>query len=282
MKKIIIKYIAFILLISIGLVACEKDSNIEVPNENPKLVTACFLSPSADGTDLHLTWSAPIFKTTIHQMPTEKNAKVYIIDGTNKYPLTYFASSELYHISKSQLQIVEGKKYKLQVESSKSETLTAETIIPATPKYSIAFQSYDSTRNQYDSQYYTYRYFIKLNITNPENKAYYRISAWYEDISYGGKTMQRIVPLNGENRIVYGDYSGNLVFVISKQDNSQIKKIYVSVHKVDETYYKYHHALENYQGTDFFSEPTLVYSNVVNGLGVFCSYNVVMDSVEVK
>jgi len=282
MKKIIIKYIAFILLISIGLVACEKDSNIEVPKENPKLVSACFLSPTADGTDLKLTWSAPIFNTTVHQMPLEKNAKVYIIDGTNKLPLTYSVSNEVYHISKAQLQIVEGKKYKLQVESSKSETLTAETIIPAAPKFSISFQSFDSTHSQYDSQYYTYRYFVKLNITNPEDKAYYRITAWAKGYYNGYKQTVSIYPAKGQNRIIYGDYSKTLTFIITKSTSDQYKKIYISVHKVDETYYKYHHALENYQGTDFFSEPTLVYSNVENGLGVFCSYNVVMDSVDVK
>jgi hypothetical protein len=60
------------------------------------------------------------------------------------------------------------------------------------------------------------------------------------------------------------------------------KQIYINLEKVDETYYRYHNALSHYQGVDLFTEPTLVYSNVENGLGVFCSYHSMMDSVVVK
>ena len=40
----------------------------------------------------------------------------------------------------------------------------------------------------------------------------------------------------------------------------------------DENYYKYHKSLSGYVGDDPFSEPTIVYSNIHNGLGVFAAY----------
>ncbi|MCK5856212.1 MAG: DUF4249 domain-containing protein [Bacteroidales bacterium] len=283
MKNINTNSIIYSLLISISLIACEKDSNVEVPNVKPELVTACFISPTADQTTLQLSWSAPIFHNTVHEQPIEEDAHVYIFDGANKHQLLFNSIKESYEISKSQLQIVAGRKYTLTVESSKSETLTAETIIPVKPKFSIAFQSYDSVHSPYDSpQRFDYRYFVKLNISNEEDKAYYRIAAWGKSKYLGYKQILSITPTNGENKIYHGDYSGTLIFVRSAEPEERLTDIYINLHKVDETYYRYHNALENYQGSDLFSEPTLVYSNVEHGLGVFCSYNNLMDSVAVK
>jgi len=277
------RYIVFILVFFLGLSACEKDSNVAVPITSPKLVTACFLSPTADGTELRLTWSAPIFHTTNHDMPFEKNADVYISDGSNEYKAQYEVSNDRYFISKNDLQIDEGKKYSLKIQSSKSKDLSAETIIPLQPIFSITFQSVDSVKNdKYSPNSYSYRYFIKLNITNGDSKAYYRISVKGLAKNNGNSQIESLFVSGGENRIIHGDYSGTLVTKRTYSYGGQIKRIYVNVHRVDETYYLYHHALENYSGADIFSEPTLVYSNMENGFGVFCSYNNVTDSVEVK
>ncbi|RUA27492.1 MAG: hypothetical protein DSY76_05235, partial [Bacteroidetes bacterium] len=95
------KNIIPLLLLIFGFISCEKDSNIDVPIVQPKLVSACFLSPTTNGTSMILTWSAPIFKTTVHEMPFEENADVFISDGTNKYKLMYDNSMSHYYIPKS-------------------------------------------------------------------------------------------------------------------------------------------------------------------------------------
>ena len=107
MKIITIKNIVLSILISMSVVACEKDSVVEVPVTNPELVTACFLSPSADETTLRLLWSAPIFHTTVHDNPEEEDAKVYINDGVNSYQMMYNHSRQLYAINNNNLKIVE-------------------------------------------------------------------------------------------------------------------------------------------------------------------------------
>ena len=171
------------------------------------------------------------------------------------------------------------------MESSKSKTLYAETIIPKKPVYSISFTGYDSLHSPYDSPaMYTYKYYVKLNITNAESTAYYRVNCWgfVGGGAFGMSDYISLYPNPQENMIIHGNYSGTIFMIRSWQDMSRIKRIIVSLQKVDETYYRYHHALENYQGIDLFSEPTLVYSNVDNGLGVFCSYNPILDSVIVK
>jgi len=278
-----VKYIIPVLFLLFGIISCEKDSNIDVPIVQPELVTACFLSPTPDDVRLYLSWSAPIFHTTVHDMPVEENATVYISDGVKKYKAQYDIGSQAYIFYKGTMQIKEGKKYTLSVSADKSKDLYAETIIPSKPVFDIAFQSFDSIQNPNGmSNEYKYSYFVKLNIKNPEQEAYYRISVTASLSGPGGQSIISLAPAAGENRIIRGDYSGVLIMRRYGFPEERIKKIYVNLHKVDETYYRYHHALENYSSDDFFSEPTLVYSNVENGLGVFCSYNNKIDSVDVK
>jgi len=277
------KYIILIILVIFGIISCEKDSNIDVPIVQPELVTACFLSPSSDYAELYLSWSAPIFHTTVHGMPPEEHATVYISNGTTKYKATNVGSSGQYFIPKGIMQIKEGVKYTLSVSADKSKDLYAETVIPSKPVFDIAFQSVDSIRDPNGhSNAYSYNYFVNLNIKNPDPEAYYRISVTASLSGPGGSNIINLPPSGGENRIIRGDYSGVLIMRRYGYPNERIKRIYINLHKVDETYYRYHHALENYSGDDFFSEPTLVYSNVENGLGVFCSYNNKIDSVDVE
>ncbi|WP_373512620.1 DUF4249 domain-containing protein [Persicitalea sp.] len=49
--------------------------------------------------------------------------------------------------------------------------------------------------------------------------------------------------------------------------------IYLQVQNVDVPYYEFHRSLENYNGDNPFTEPSLIYTNVKGGLGVFASYN---------
>lgn len=277
------KYIIPFILLIFGIISCEKDSNIDVPIVQPELVSACFLSPTVDGTRLYLTWSAPIFNTTVHEMPDEEHANVNISDGSNNYKAHYINGAGYYFIPKPMMEIKEGSKYSLSVTANKSKDLYAETIIPAKPIFDIAFQSLDSLHDPHGSpSAYNYTYFVNLNIKNPDSEAYYRISVTAKSYSSFGNNFVSLYPSGGENRIIRGDYSGILIMQRYGFSNERIKKIYVNLHKVDETYYRYHHALENYSGDDFFSEPTLIYSNVENGLGVFCSYNNKLDSVDVN
>jgi hypothetical protein len=49
-------------------------------------------------------------------------------------------------------------------------------------------------------------------------------------------------------------------------------KIYLT--KIDADSYKYFKSLQNYTGDDPFSEPSLIYTNVPNGLGLVGSQQV--------
>lgn len=49
--------------------------------------------------------------------------------------------------------------------------------------------------------------------------------------------------------------------------------IFLQIMNVDLPYYEFHRSLENYNGDNPFTEPSLIYTNVKGGLGVFAGYN---------
>ena len=284
MKNLNFKYTSLSILFLLSLVACEKDAvNVDVPIVQPQLVVAGFLSPSLNETRLVLSWSAPIYNTTVHETPFEKDAKVFISEGSNEYQLNYTISDEAYIISRADLPIIAGKKYSLRVESNKSKSLIAETVIPVKPVFSISYLGFDSVYKDNYYNKYDYYYYVKLKISNTENTAYYRINSWGYYESKQGNDIYKMYSNSKENRIIHGDYVGNIILQGSSRfEGSELRKIYVEVEKVDETYYRYHNGLENYSDIDIFTEPTLIYSNVENALGVFCSFNSIIDSLEIN
>jgi hypothetical protein len=54
-------------------------------------------------------------------------------------------------------------------------------------------------------------------------------------------------------------------------DSAQYSSFAHVIHASEE-YYRFHKALSNYNQSNPFVEPTIVYSNVENGLGVFAGY----------
>jgi hypothetical protein len=267
-------------------VSCEKKAkNVDLPVVQPVMVASAFLCPTENATSLFLSWSNPIFHNSEMNLKPEKDADVYIINQGIEYKMHYDNMENKYVISKNELSIKIGETYKLKVVSDKSKTLTATTTIPEKPIIKSKFIRMDSiieNSNGYNSSQYII--YVDLKITNSEPKAYYRITAFAQIIDGGMNHVATCYIDGGNNRIIYGDFDQTLRMYPSfySMDGLKLNKMYIVVEKVDETFYRYHHALEAYSDMDFFVEPTQVYSNVENGFGAFCSHNIMIDSLDVK
>lgn len=286
--KTINKIISFsvITILAFGIISCEKTAkNVDLPVVQPVMVANAFLSPNEEFTSLFLSWSNPIFHNSDMNEKLVTDADVYIINQGVEYKMHYSNQESKYLISKNDLPIIIGQTYKLRIESDKSKTLTASTTIPEKPIFKSKFVRIDSVIESGDgyrsSQYIIY---VDLKITNPEPKAYYRITAYADVIDGGMKQITTCYIDGGNNRTIYGNFDQTLRMYPSFYgwNGLSLKKIYMIVEKVDETFYRYHHALENYSDMDFFAEPTQVYSNIENGFGTFCSHNIVVDTLDVK
>jgi len=285
-----IKALPILILFLASLFACEKEViNVDTPVVQPQLVVNSFLNPDADSTLLFLSWSVPIFHNSDMNISYEDKAKVYIIENGKEHQLSYSHHDNYYFIPKSSMRVKEGENYKLKILCDQSKDLTAETIIPPKPVFELSYLGMDSLPIEKSADSYKYIYSVKIKIHNPDNKGYYRILAkgLLKDESHPDELYEINLNLIGKsNRFFYGDYEG----VLEIKDESYymnpqsmfLKKIIISVDKVDETFYLYNHALENYSDIDVFTEPTQVYSNIEDAFGVFCSYNTKSDTLDVK
>ena len=113
---------------------------------------------------------------------------------------------------------------------------------------------------------------------NPNEKNYYRMVYFEERINWQNDTSYV------RDEYVWKDYFTAKIFD-DKNKQGEVIKIKATVRdiksetnfrmmllSVDEHYYKYHDKINNYEYGGPFSEPTILYSNIENGLGVLGSY----------
>jgi hypothetical protein len=62
-------------------------------------------------------------------------------------------------------------------------------------------------------------------------------------------------------------------------DYNTIDSVRYYIINCSEDYYKYHTSVKNYQGDDFFVEPSIIFDNIDNGLGNFSAYNMASDTL---
>ncbi len=277
MKKII--YI--LLVLSVFHTSCETDADIPIPQQDPKLVLSAFLQPGADRQFAKLYISDPIFDGSNIDFTTMIfNADIFITDGTTTKKFVYDFNLDSYVLLSDSFTIDYNKEYTVTAKFEGKEVNSVIKTISATP-IQIVEVKFDSLIEEDPFGYSTKTYFgyAKWNDA-PDEKNYYCIEM-YALVKSG----------NGDSsRISLSDFYSNLYLSDEGKNGSSMTAIieayqynpeftnngYVGyellITKTDEAYYKYFKSLQNYGGDDPFSEPSLIYSNVNNGLGIVASF----------
>ena len=275
------KNIFLFLFIVFIISSCEKTvNNVDLPDIDPQLVAQSFLTENQDSVKVYLSWSAPIYSTYEYDFEDVKDADVYISNNGNKIKLSYVSASnpykgdDSYYIaSAAQLDMNIGEKMELEISEPKGNHISSETFIPSKPNYTLNLISTDSIKDDWSEFGYTFKYSFDLQGNNDDNINYYTTNAmgYYYDTyvgidstflrDYSTGTSYYKIPKGNTIKMVFNSYR-------------PLDSIKVSVLHTDEAYYKYHNSVALFDGGDNpFSEPVIIYSNIKNGLGVFCSYN---------
>ncbi len=274
----------FYLFILIGVsfqMACETDADIEIPAQDPKFVVTAFIKPASDTQLLTLTMSDPIFDGINYNNSNPiTTATIKINDGTKTVKLLYLFSLNGYALLKDSMIIDFDKTYTVSVDYNGKSISTNFKTISNTP-ININEVKIDSTVQQdpFGGEFKTYYAYLKWQDPAAE-KNYYCIELYGLVKDENGDTVR--VPMT--------DFYGNLYLNDDNNNGSEMHTTlqigassfesfwtnYIGfdavISKTDEHYYKYFKSLQNYSGEDPFSEPTLVYSNINNGLGLIGSY----------
>jgi hypothetical protein len=266
------------LLISVSIIlivlSCEKEvSNIDIPRVDPKPVIFCILNPGDTIIRLDLTYSASLYQDTTR--PISRDALVFLSSEGKKVQmkLDTLYSSENYasfKLDSSQVRIMNGKTYHLEIRNKDLAVATAECTIPAAavPPYGVKLEPISDL---------AIRYTVNI-ISNPFVNTYFDLHVKPFRIYQGDTVIGGFMPWGfGYDLFTNTGHSGAGFIqtgVVNADDatlsgfgDGYLGRLYV----VDINYYNYHKAFQllphyNWEQTQ---EPAMMPTNITNGLGVF-------------
>ncbi|GAB3281992.1 hypothetical protein GCM10027347_58020 [Larkinella harenae] len=250
----------------------------------------CFISPQDTVIAAKVAMSEPRIVSSFAESLVVKDAVVLLSDSSQSIQLVYNDKLMYYRaVPGNGFRIRSGGTYRLTVSMSGNRSVTAEATVPEViPLEGIAIDSTVS-RNSADAALTTYT--TTLSWSAPakpkpgQPASYYR--GWAEvnqtvvDAATGllisrqtsrpAFYLDRETGQIGERRFINGTHT----LLSGPQTGTQTKQIVGALFTTDENYYRYHIALREQfvsQG-QYFAEPTVLFSNIVGGYGVFAAYN---------
>ncbi len=264
--------------------SCEKTVYVEVPDNDPKLVTQTFLTTDDVEKEikLALTWSVPLYSAYDYSFKDEKDADVYIIKNGQKHKLTYTNPSPMggtngyYKIQSSSVGVKTGDSFSLEIETRDKKTkITSQTTVPDKPVYSLSYEN--KTVNEYNENTYS---FVFKSLNNNDINYYFFICKGYFT-RQPGNIIDSVNMYSFSETNYYKIAKGNSA-ILSFVSYDEVDSVKIKVFHTDEAYYLYNSSVYNFEGDNPFSEPSPIYSNIDGGLGVFCSYNTDYQILKVK
>jgi len=284
MKKY--RAIPLVLLIAIGFTACEKIvDNVDIPVQEAKLVVNCYISPEDTLIKASVYASVPIWSVSAYNDYTPiSTATVKIATGNTEKTLAYNTQEGEYVLNAASFPIQEDVVYRLSVSAPGFTPVDATCKVPLQINKSLTFLSFDSI----EGDQYATEYKLKTEFTDFSGLGnYYRIGGYSITLydngngSVGDTSYMSLYSKNDQEFMADKDNDGQKIqselnyWKYKYEDGMGSEKLLglkLFLLTTDEHYYKFHKSLSGYAGDDPFSEPTIVYSNFNNGLGVFGAY----------
>ncbi len=299
-------------MITIFIIACEKEVKVNQDDYAPKAVLNCLLNPYLDTVIAELSESRDmLYDKGI--FPPIKNATIILYDnGVNVGTFTEIFDGK-YILPYT---VIKGHSYKIEVSNTKFDDLSATTIVPNpaiinsfnvemlllpdnvkanidinfkdAPNegnyYGIAMERIDTNRLEAPPSYpgyeyhppYPQTYFCSsdLNIEFPTEELESGVCSDLILMSDKG--------FNGQN-YNFNCYSEYYLYNngIEVTDTTYYTKIKLYFKTYNEDYYKYvlSTKIAQWNYGNPFAEPVRIYNNITGGFGIFGALNTVVDSV---
>ncbi|OFY66867.1 MAG: hypothetical protein A2V64_04690 [Bacteroidetes bacterium RBG_13_43_22] len=286
------KYYPSLLLIVL-LVACEREvDTVKLPEFNPMLVIASFISPSDSESFIFVSTNRRLYGE-LNQDEQPGNLTGTISDGSNEISLDTVSNGLIF--SRDKMQIQYGNTYTLKITNDKGLSAEASCTVPEKRDFDLSIDTCFSEQHlvQYGDSLYHFYYTTEFTLSftdTPAEDNYYRIKGEISTCRTDENTgkinwYKQDIPLGKEYFTDDGKDGIRFILEISTNassgtgaDSSFLK---VFLFNTERSYYLYHRSLEDYNSDENpFSEVTPVFSNIKGGLGIFTSYTI--DSVVYK
>ncbi len=305
MKNIILALLA---ICSISLFSCETLVNDVDPDRLPrsdnKLVVHGYISPQDTTISINVYYSSQLIGGNnspywLNGSPISLNDAVVTLSNQGKrVTLPFDSKTGTYSIKATIMPILAGQTYELKVERG-GQTAEAQCTVPqAVAIQEIKQDSVDSkiidpsNPNYVPPKEYLYR-IVWRDIAGQEN--YYRVGGYVfqNQMVQTNPNMVTVIPsiqdLNfGENNRLGAfstDASADGLEMISSIARTRlynypgstvvfkVKYVELTLLNCERTYYDYHRAVQAFDRDNPFAEPSLIPSNIKNGLGCFAAFN---------
>ena len=297
----------FLIIIVLLIISCEKEVVIPIEYTQQKLVVnALFCTDSL--WEVELSASKYIYDTV--DISYINNAQITISDSDGNSFLLTNMDNGIYKSTNEQPEI--GKIYTLNVSHDDYDNVSASNQLPGEiaidnisweeptfvdgdiyRKINLTFQ--DSPEDDYylirintglweyfenyetgklDSVYFEFSIpLMSQNINPNENDKWPETTLSFTDNVFNG-TQYTIDLLMPEYYFTWEE----------KEIDIGIEKIYISMSKISQEYYWYSSSYRAYLESQnaMFAQPTQVYTNIENGLGIFAGYSTTLDSIAVE
>ncbi len=297
------KYSIILSVVIIALASCQKNATgVKLPPAKIQLVVQSFISPQDSLIKVNVSESTPIFGQTQQNnlgSSTLLDAKVEITHNSVIYNLLYDAKELAYIIDSNHLKIIAGETYSIKVTRG-SETVTANCTVPFAVPFDLSLDKIE-LKAEIDPQSkdtLTKYYRLTTSFTDqPSPSDYYRLyinsnsTTWEYLYNNQGGIIDSVLSSHPnftsfekeeQEYVTDVDQNGQRIFQnstiylgTSSISNIVSSEITLGIMHTDINYYKYHTsalAHLNNQGNPF-AEPSLVFTNIQGGLGIFAAYN---------
>lgn len=270
------------------LSSCERDADLSKINTEQRLVVNALIN-NRESLSFQLTKSVAL--TEENNIQNVTNAQVYLIDeADNRMKLNYNPLTERYVLGFVPLA---GRSYSLLIAAPGFQQIESKTILPGAGLSNKPTWK-DSTAWDKDG-FPLGSLFIPIN-DDASRENYYRVS-----INYWNSTSAEWVPLkiSSSDPIIVEDAIQNKdgsIVINDEQFNGKFKtfnfqtpfgftgqnpKFLIKTENLSKEYYDYFRSLDRYtEASGFFDEPTAVFTNIRNGLGIFAGSTVRLDTIK--
>lgn len=259
---------------SLAFISCEQDANVDVPNVDAQLVINCFITPQDTFLRAKVSMSTPVFNTSI-QNGEVSNATVTLYGNSGSVALVYNTNTQFYEATTAAFPIYAGNEYHIVVSVPSGLSADAYTTVPANPPANFTSTAEDTVL--YTDPWSTNgRVHIHYEFDDAAGQNnFYRFMPY--EIRYNPWSMDTVMYKAGWE--LFSDENADGTHIsksftfeyYSNGDSVEAFDLYLMNGNYD--YYSFHRSIENYEGDNPFAEPTLVYTNVNNGLGIFAAAN---------
>lgn len=269
----------FSLVALLFLTACEETvDDIDLPDADAKIVLYSFIEAGTDTVTAELYRSRPYFGEDDSIYTSARlidNANVQLSNGSDKIQLTYDPAKQLYLSPTNSFDIQFGKQYTITASAPGMTSVKGKCTVPASlPGDFDITDQYAIQQNSYQNEVA-----VEIEVADiPGQENFYRMIYYKQMVNWQNDTVftaQDYIWEAGVFTKVFNDLHKNgenitIRAVIPEFQNP--KQIRLKLLSTDEHYYHYHQKLNHFTYNDPFSEPTIIYTNIENGLGVFASY----------